>query len=31
VIVAATDPNRDATRQEMRAYVCGQRDVEYYF
>ena len=25
------DPNRDATRQEMRAYVCGQCHVEYYF
>ena len=23
--------NRDATRQEMRAYVCGQCHVEYYF
>jgi nitrite reductase (cytochrome c-552) len=25
------DPNRDATRQEMRAFVCGQCHVEYYF
>jgi nitrite reductase (cytochrome c-552) len=25
------DPNRAATRQEMRAYVCGQCHVEYYF
>jgi nitrite reductase (cytochrome c-552) len=25
------DPNRDASRQEMRAYVCGQCHVEYYF
>jgi nitrite reductase (cytochrome c-552) len=25
------DPNRDATRQEMRTYVCGQCHVEYYF
>lgn len=25
------DPNRDATHQEMRAYVCGQCHVEYYF
>lgn len=23
--------NRDATRQEMRSYVCGQCHVEYYF
>jgi nitrite reductase (cytochrome c-552) len=29
--VADFDPNRDATRQEMRAYVCGQCHVEYYF
>src|SRR4029434_6037145 len=29
--VADYDPNRDATRQEMRAYVCGQCHVEYYF
>ncbi|MDP2322040.1 MAG: ammonia-forming cytochrome c nitrite reductase subunit c552 [Acidobacteriota bacterium] len=25
------DVNRDATGQEMRAYVCGQCHVEYYF
>jgi len=25
------DPNVQATRQEMRAYVCGQCHVEYYF
>ena len=25
------DANRDATRQEMRAFVCGQCHVEYYF
>jgi nitrite reductase (cytochrome c-552) len=25
------DPNSMATRQEMRAYVCGQCHVEYYF
>jgi nitrite reductase (cytochrome c-552) len=25
------DPNRSATRQEMRSYVCGQCHVEYYF
>ena len=25
------DPNRDASRQEMRALVCGQCHVEYYF
>jgi nitrite reductase (cytochrome c-552) len=25
------DPNRDATRQELRSYVCGQCHVEYYF
>ena len=24
------DPNVDATRQEMRSYVCGQCHVEYY-
>jgi nitrite reductase (cytochrome c-552) len=24
------DPNRDATRQEMRAFVCAQCHVEYY-
>ncbi|HET9229232.1 MAG TPA: ammonia-forming cytochrome c nitrite reductase subunit c552 [Thermoanaerobaculia bacterium] len=29
--VADFDVNRDATRQEMRAYVCGQCHVEYYF
>jgi nitrite reductase (cytochrome c-552) len=26
----AYDPNVDATRQEMRAFVCGQCHVEYY-
>jgi nitrite reductase (cytochrome c-552) len=26
----AFDPNRDATRQEMRSMVCGQCHVEYY-
>jgi nitrite reductase (cytochrome c-552) len=25
------DPNRLATRQEMRSFVCGQCHVEYYF
>lgn len=25
------DLNRDATRQEMRSFVCGQCHVEYYF
>jgi nitrite reductase (cytochrome c-552) len=25
------DPNRDATRQELRSFVCGQCHVEYYF
>ncbi|MFO0846676.1 MAG: ammonia-forming cytochrome c nitrite reductase subunit c552, partial [Gemmataceae bacterium] len=25
------DPNADATRQEMRSFVCGQCHVEYYF
>ena len=25
------DPNKHATRQEMRAFVCGQCHVEYYF
>ncbi len=25
------DPNRDASRQELRAMVCGQCHVEYYF
>jgi len=29
--VANYDPNTMATRQEMRAYVCGQCHVEYYF
>ncbi len=29
--LADYDVNRDATRQEMRAYVCGQCHVEYYF
>jgi len=29
--IADYDVNRDATRQEMRAYVCGQCHVEYYF
>ena len=29
--VAEYDVNRDATRQEMRTYVCGQCHVEYYF
>ncbi|HEU5310168.1 MAG TPA: ammonia-forming cytochrome c nitrite reductase subunit c552, partial [Candidatus Eisenbacteria bacterium] len=29
--IADYDPNRDATRQEMRTYVCGQCHVEYYF
>jgi nitrite reductase (cytochrome c-552) len=29
--VASYDVNRDATRQEMRSYVCGQCHVEYYF
>jgi nitrite reductase (cytochrome c-552) len=29
--IAGYDVNRDATRQEMRAYVCGQCHVEYYF
>ncbi len=24
------EPNRDATRQEMRSFVCGQCHVEYY-
>jgi nitrite reductase (cytochrome c-552) len=26
----AYDPNKDATRQEMRSFVCGQCHVEYY-
>ncbi|MBI5514543.1 MAG: ammonia-forming cytochrome c nitrite reductase subunit c552 [Deltaproteobacteria bacterium] len=25
------DPNRDATHQELRSFVCGQCHVEYYF
>ncbi|MBI4346233.1 MAG: ammonia-forming cytochrome c nitrite reductase subunit c552 [Elusimicrobia bacterium] len=25
------DPNKHATRQEMRSFVCGQCHVEYYF
>jgi nitrite reductase (cytochrome c-552) len=29
--IADFDVNRDATRQEMRAFVCGQCHVEYYF
>src|SRR5688572_13816380 len=29
--VADFDVNRQATRQEMRTYVCGQCHVEYYF
>jgi nitrite reductase (cytochrome c-552) len=29
--LADYDPNRDASRQEMRAFVCGQCHVEYYF
>ena len=29
--VSDYDPNRDATRQEMRSFVCGQCHVEYYF
>jgi nitrite reductase (cytochrome c-552) len=28
---AGYDVNRDASRQEMRAFVCGQCHVEYYF
>lgn len=27
---APYDPNRDATRTEMRSFVCGQCHVEYY-
>jgi nitrite reductase (cytochrome c-552) len=27
---APYDPNADATRQELRSYVCGQCHVEYY-
>jgi nitrite reductase (cytochrome c-552) len=29
--IADYDPNGDATRQEMRSFVCGQCHVEYYF
>ena len=29
--MADYDVNRDATRQEMRAFVCGQCHVEYHF
>ncbi len=29
--IADYDVNRDATRQEKRAFVCGQCHVEYYF
>jgi len=29
--VRGYDVNRDATRQQMRSYVCGQCHVEYYF
>jgi nitrite reductase (cytochrome c-552) len=29
--VEGYDVNRDATRQEMRSYVCGQCHVEYHF
>lgn len=29
--VADYDVNRDATKAEMRSYVCGQCHVEYYF
>jgi nitrite reductase (cytochrome c-552) len=29
--VANFDVNHDASRQEMRSYVCGQCHVEYYF
>ncbi|MBP7589754.1 MAG: ammonia-forming cytochrome c nitrite reductase subunit c552 [Thermoanaerobaculia bacterium] len=29
--IQAYDPNTQATRQEMRSYVCGQCHVEYYF
>jgi nitrite reductase (cytochrome c-552) len=28
--LASYDPNVDATRQEMRSFVCGQCHVEYY-
>ncbi len=29
--VADYDVNKNATRQEMRSYVCGQCHVTYYF
>jgi len=29
--IADFEPNRDASRQEMRSYVCGQCHVEYHF
>jgi nitrite reductase (cytochrome c-552) len=29
--IANYDPNRDASRQELRSFVCGQCHVEYYF
>jgi nitrite reductase (cytochrome c-552) len=29
--IANFEVNRDATRQEMRSFVCGQCHVEYYF
>jgi len=29
--IADYDPNRDASRQEMRSFACGQCHVEYYF
>ena len=29
--IASYDVNRDASRQEMRTFVCGQCHVEYYF
>ena len=29
--ITVYDVNKDATRQEMRAFVCGQCHVEYYF
>ncbi|MFN0241769.1 MAG: ammonia-forming cytochrome c nitrite reductase subunit c552 [Planctomycetota bacterium] len=29
--IANYDPNRDASRQEMRSFVCAQCHVEYYF
>ncbi|MEZ5403123.1 MAG: ammonia-forming cytochrome c nitrite reductase subunit c552 [Bryobacteraceae bacterium] len=29
--IAGYDPNRDASAQEMRSFVCGQCHVEYYF